>query len=285
MGYYLGIDGGGTGCRAALADARGRIIGRGEAGPANINTDVEGAARHILAATAEALQGSTIRPADLVAALGLAGGGMSEAVARLAPLLPFARAEIVNDAVTAARGALGNADGIIAAIGTGSVFALQRGGTLRQVGGRGFLMGDQGSGAVLGRQLLADAMRAGDGLLPMTPLLAGMLDDHGGIEGIIAFGNRARPADFAALVPRLLAAADADTGDQAAQRILDAATAEIGAIIATLQEGAALPVVFLGGLGPHFAARLADAPWPIRPPLGSGLDGAVLMARRMGGHV
>ncbi len=55
MTFFLGIDGGGTGCRAALADADGLIIGQGQGGPANINTDVEGAAVNILAATAQAL--------------------------------------------------------------------------------------------------------------------------------------------------------------------------------------------------------------------------------------
>ncbi|MDE3240946.1 MAG: ATPase, partial [Paracoccaceae bacterium] len=55
MQLFLGIDGGGTGCRAAVADARGRILGRGKAGPANIVTDPDGARANILAATVAAL--------------------------------------------------------------------------------------------------------------------------------------------------------------------------------------------------------------------------------------
>ncbi|MFD2814147.1 BadF/BadG/BcrA/BcrD ATPase family protein [Paracoccus aerius] len=109
MAFFLGIDGGGTGCRAAMADADGRIIGQGRGGPANINTDVEGAAVNILAATAEALEGTGADPRDLIATLGLAGGTMAAATERLAGLLPFARMQIVNDAVTAARGRLARA--------------------------------------------------------------------------------------------------------------------------------------------------------------------------------
>ncbi|HEX2147691.1 MAG TPA: N-acetylglucosamine kinase, partial [Pseudorhizobium sp.] len=30
--YFVGIDGGGTSCRAAVADAQGRILGRGRSG-------------------------------------------------------------------------------------------------------------------------------------------------------------------------------------------------------------------------------------------------------------
>lgn len=275
MALFLGIDGGGTGCRAVLGDAHGRILGRGTGGPANINTDVETAARHVMDATAEALRGHDAEPGALVAALGLAGGTMQSASARLARLLPFRSMLIVNDAITAARGALGDQDGILAAIGTGSVFAVQRGGAVRQVGGRGFLMGDEGSGAVLGRNLLAEAMRAEDGFAPMTPLLREVLTRHGGIEGIITFGNRARPGDFAALAPRI-----AGGEDPAARRIFDRAVEEIRHILTTLQSGDRLPVVFQGGLGPHYAARL-DGPWPVAPALGDGLDGALQLARRM----
>ncbi|MFC3167041.1 BadF/BadG/BcrA/BcrD ATPase family protein [Paracoccus fontiphilus] len=276
MAFFLGIDGGGTGCRAALADADGRIVGQGQGGPANINTDVEGAAVSILQATAEAVEGTGADPRDLIATLGLAGGTMAAATERLSLLLPFARVQIVNDGVTAARGALGMQDGILAAMGTGSVFAVQRGGALRQVGGRGFLMGDEGSGAVLGRALLSLAMRAEDGFAPMTPLLQDLLGELGGVEGIIRFGNTARPADFARLAPRIVAGED-----PAARQVFDAAVAEVRHILTMLQADAPLPVVFVGGLGPAYAARLTD--WPQRHALGSGVDGALLMARQMAG--
>ncbi|KGJ06507.1 glucosamine kinase [Paracoccus halophilus] len=276
MALFLGIDGGGTGCRAVLAAADGPALGRGNGGPANINTDVEGAAGSIMAATAEALRGTGADPRDLIAVLGLAGGTMRGATARLTGLLPFARIRIVNDGLTTARGALGAEDGILAAIGTGSVFAVQRGGVIRQVGGRGFLLGDEASGAVLGRSLMAEALRAEDGFVPMTPLLRAVLDEHGGIEGIITFGNHARPGDFGALAPEIVA-----SDDPAARRIFDAAVEQVRQNLATLQEGDKLPVVFTGGLGPHYAARLAGL-WPQRPALGSSVDGALAMARELG---
>lgn len=276
MTIFLGIDGGGTGCRAALADARGRLLGQGQGGAANINTDVDGAAASILHATAEAIADRAIDPHGLVAVLGLAGGSMQGAVRRLTAILPFARLRIVNDGITAARGALGNRDGVLAAMGTGSVFAVQRGGQIRQVGGRGFLMGDQGSGAVLGRALLAQAMRAGDGLAPMTPLLRNLLEEFGGIEGIIGFGNRAHPGDFARLAPRMVT-----SDDPAARAILKAARDDLLDILTTLRGAEDLPVTFTGGLGPHYSAALADA-LPQRAAQGTGLDGALAMAQELG---
>ena len=63
----------------------------------------------------------------------------------------------------ALKGALGDDDGITAAIGTGSVFGAQRAGAVRMIGGWGFQLGDHGSGAVMGRSLCARALLAHDG--------------------------------------------------------------------------------------------------------------------------
>ncbi|MCB1401204.1 MAG: ATPase, partial [Rhodobacteraceae bacterium] len=56
MRLWLGIDGGGSGCRAAVADAAGTILGQAEAGPANIASDFEGALANILSASGAALE-------------------------------------------------------------------------------------------------------------------------------------------------------------------------------------------------------------------------------------
>ncbi|MDR0809264.1 MAG: ATPase [Gemmobacter sp.] len=278
MVFFLGVDGGGTGCRAALADARGTIIGQGRAGPANINTDPDEARRNILAAATEAIAGTRARLQGLRVAMGLAGANVSGTVSRLCETgLPFAECHIVTDAVTAARGALGPDDGIVAAIGTGSVFAIQRDGVIRQYGGRGFVLGDEGSGAVLGRTLLAEALRAEDGFVPMSPLLAEILGEFGGGGAIIAFSLSARPADFAALAPRIVG-----SDDMAARRIFDQATNELRGILITLLAGRNLPVVFVGGLGATYAARMEGM--EIRAPRGSALDGAVQMALGLRGH-
>lgn len=275
MVFFLGIDGGGTGCRAAVADAGGHILGRGTGGPANINTNLDSAAASIMDATSQALKGTGATAGELVATLGLAGGGMRAATERLGALLPFARVQIVNDGMTTARGALGPDDGILAAIGTGSVFAEQRGGRIRQVGGRGFLLGDEASGAVLGRTLLAKALRAADGFAAMTPLLQQVLDECGGIQGIIGFSNTARPVDFGSFAPRIVT-----SNDPAARQIFDDAVRQVGHAIATLQRGDRLPVVFAGGLGSYYAARLRGD-WPVQEPRGTAVDGALDMARQM----
>jgi len=272
MGMFLGIDGGGSGCRAALADASGRILGRGAAGPANIAADIDGAAANIRAAARQALASAGDASPDGVG-LGLAGVNAAGTVARLRPLLPWPAARIETDAVTATMGALGAEDGVVAALGTGSVFAVQRAGLVRQVGGWGLAISDEGSGAWIGRAILAAAVRAGDGRMRETPLLSALLKEYGGPEGIAAFAIRAGQADFAALAPRAF-----EDADPAAEAVLATADAAIAETVAFLQEGRDLPVVFTGGLGPAFARRLAGR-WRLQEARGSSLDGALQLAR------
>ncbi len=272
MALFLGIDGGGTGCRAAVADATGRILGQAEAGPANIASDPDSAAANILTASRAAL--AAAGGGEIIAAgLGLAGANAAGAPDRLRAVLPFPRIAVVTDAITTVKGALGLQDGIVAALGTGSVFAVQRGGAIRQIGGRGLVLGDEGSGAWLGRALLSETLRAVDGYSPLTPLMHEILVELGGPDGIVAHSIAARPASFATLAPRILGAAD-----PAAQTILARATDDIAAAITLLQGNAPVPVTFTGGLGPAFAARLTR--WPQRPALGTALDGALLLARQ-----
>ncbi len=278
MPLFLGVDGGGTGCRAVVAGADGQVLGVGQAGPANIVTDPEGARANILAAAAEAL-GAYGSPGEAHAVLGLAGANLPDYRARLVESLPFASARVESDVVIALKGALREDDGVVAAIGTGSVFAVQRAGAVRAIGGWGLVLGDEASGAWLGRALLSAALQAEDGLRPMTELLRAVLQESGGAAALVDFARRAAPPDFAGHAPRLLQAAD----DPASVEILAAADDWIVRSVDQLRGGEDLPVTFLGGLGAVFAERLRPRYGAaIRPAKGSALDGALWLARKEG---
>ncbi len=278
MVLFLGIDGGGTGCRAAVADASGRVLGHGQSGPANITSDLQGARANILDATAQALSaavGAASVAAELphlTAGLGLAGANAAGASGQLQLALPFARMRIETDAVAAVKGALGAANGIVAALGTGSVFAVQQAGVIRQFGGWGLVLGDEGSGAWLGRAALSRALRAVDGFVAMTPFLSDLLAGVGGPAGAVTFAATARPTDFARLAPQILESADAG-----ARVVVMQACADVGAVIDQLRAQQALPVTFIGGLGWFYAAHLAQVPQ--HPAIGTALDGALMLAR------
>ena len=272
MRLFLGLDGGGTGCRAVLTNADGAVLGRGEGGPANVMSDPEGAVAALRACAAAALGGHD--PAQVTAVLGLAGANTSNAAEWLPPLLPFGRVRVVQDAQTAAAGALGADDGIVAAMGTGSVFIRQLGGEVVTIGGWGPILGDEGSGNWLGRRFLAHVLRASDGLAQETPLTRATIARHAGRSGIVGFARAASGADFAAEARHI----QSDIDDPAAQELLADAARVVAQSIAILQQKDPLPVVFTGGLGPLYAGLL-QGQWPQRAPLGSPLDGALRLAR------
>ena len=93
-----GPDAGGTGCRAAMADADVRVLGRAKCGPAHIRTGPPGSHRSMERAVANAAYAaglSTGRLADGVAVLGLASGNVDNHAQGLAPTLSFGRSYLV----------------------------------------------------------------------------------------------------------------------------------------------------------------------------------------------
>lgn len=265
---YLGIDGGGSGCRAALVDGAGRLLARAEGGPANMATDFEGARARLDALAREVIGAHPMTGVRGV--LGLAGANFSGAASRMAEAMPF-QARVVQDVATSVRGALGRRDGIVAAIGTGSVFARQMNGTLRSIGGWGLRLGDEASGAWIGHRMLQHITRIIDGYTAPSPFAAALAGEFGGGPGIVKFSLTATPADYARLAPRVLAEAE----DSTAAQVLAEAQAEIRRAIGVLQPPQPLPVVWIGGLGPALA--LPD--WTNLPPKGNALDGALAMAQ------
>lgn len=81
------------------------------------------------------------------------------AVIRLAlqPLFPSAQIELFSDVVAASRSLFGSREGIACILGTGSNACLYDGEkVVTGISPLGFILGDEGSGAVLGRKLLGD---------------------------------------------------------------------------------------------------------------------------------
>src|SRR3974390_1884767 len=83
---YLGIDGGGSRCRARIEDGNGRLLGEGTSGPATARIGVEKAWRSIIEATEAAAAQAGLKREDfsrLHAGIGLAGLGRRGADAAL----------------------------------------------------------------------------------------------------------------------------------------------------------------------------------------------------------
>ncbi|MGE3172740.1 MAG: N-acetylglucosamine kinase [Planctomycetota bacterium] len=189
--------------------------------------------------------GDPVIRTELVAALGRAG-----------VRLPVA---IVGDVLAAAAGALDQGPGVLVWSGTGS-FAVARAadGTLHRTGGRGHLLGDQGSAYDLVRRAAAAVVLAADGLGEPTALTELLTAACGApspqhLGGVL---QRREPGAVAALLPTVLECAA--RGDGAADRVLDEGL-EALAMVAnaavrqaglgwTGPDGRALPVVVGGGV-------------------------------------
>lgn len=281
----LGIDGGGTGCRAQVEAPDGRRSPVLTDGPANIYSDPDAAFATVTRLARRALeeaQLSGLPDAPVIAVLGLAGATETNAAQRFQAALGFAHTEVTGDLQIALSGTFGSAEGILAALGTGSIFARQTGGKITRLGGYGFVLGDEGSGAWMGRTALTRCLHTRDGLLQAGPLSEALWARFGTLAAVLEFSRAARPADFAALVPEILH--HAERGCPIAGAILDDATDWIFRCLGRLQpRSEVLPVAFAGGLGSMFRARMeaqAPLPWPVRA-AGSALDGALWQARAL----
>lgn len=274
----IGVDGGGTSCRATLrlgTGARFDVV----RGPANVSTDFAAALATITAALAELASLAGLSDlAQAKAHLGLAGVMDAAIAARVAAALPFA-ATVTDDRPTTIAGALGDADGAVAAIGTGSFIGRQVAGRIHGVGGWGFYIGDQASGAWLLRRCLEEVMLAVDGLAPHTDLSRTILRDHGDQPGrIVEFSLASQPSDYAGLARAVVAAAEA--GDALGVRLMREGAAYIRRGLDGVGWHDAEPLCLTGGLGPAYARWLG---LPTVPPRGTALDGALALAARQPG--
>lgn len=286
MGFVIGIDGGGTSCKAALASADGRILARARSGAANIHSDFDGARANIVEAARLAFVEAGENPELLPktpAVLGLAGANVGLNGERLRASLPFAGCDVETDALIALEGAVGEGDGGIAILGTGTAYLARSAGKLREIGGWGFVVGDQASGARLGRDLLEETLLAHDGIRPGSPLTQAALDRFDGDpRKLVAFTVSAKPGDFGGFAPLVLEHDGA--GDAVARTIMQRAIIAIECSIDALGLAFDLPVCLLGGLAGAYAPRLSQ-PYRarLRTPLQDALGGAVaLAARRFG---
>ena len=278
-----GIDGGGTGCRVAIADQDRNILGRSEGGPANPTYTPFEARANILAAIEAARLDAGLEKTDLKrisAFAGLAGVRNEGDAGFIARALPFARAEVVEDRVTTVTGALGGQDGAVVAVGTGSFVAHSFAGSTQYIGGWGFHLGDQASGSWLGHELLKRVILCAEGVAPHSALTRAALARYDSPDAIYEFSIAATPAEFAELAPMVVQAAQ--NGDPVALELMhEGADYIVKALNAAGYKGQT-PLCLTGGLGPQYAGFLPPAYGAkVVKPAGTALDGALLLAQRM----
>ncbi|AEH90218.1 N-acetylglucosamine kinase [Mesorhizobium opportunistum] len=282
--YFLGVDGGGTGCRARIEDADGTVLGQGLSGPATTRLGIDAAWASIAGAFDAAVEEAGFGPADTArvsAGIGLAGIGRKGALEALRAIAhPFASIDFVSDGVGACLGAHSGQDGAIVIAGTGSIgLGFVEGRDLR-VGGYGFPISDEGSGADLGLKAVQLALRAHDGRHERTALLAEVMQRfEGDPMEAVAWMDRASATDYAVLAPMVMR--HADQGDPAGRRIVQSAAEQIDTLVRVLFEKGAPRVTLLGGLASPLEPWLApDVRRRLKPADGDAVSGAIILAKR-----
>ena len=281
---FIGVDGGGTGCRARVEDEQGRLLGTGIAGPAALRVGIDRALAEVEKACRAALDEAGLG-ADALrsvhAAVGLAGIGRKGAYEQLVQHPhPFNSVIYAHDATIACIGAHGARDGGIVIVGTGSIGFAVVGGREIRVGGYGFPISDEGSGADLGLHAIRLALRAYDERAVPTNLTREvMLRFHDDPFEAIAWMDHATATDYATFAPMVMRHADA--GDPVARRIVRDAGEQIDELVRRLAECGASRIALLGGLASSMQPWLApDVQRRLVPVEGDSIDGALHLARR-----
>ena len=165
---FIGIDGGGSKCRASVVDADNRLLGTGVAGPANPLHGYAQTIDSIARSAALALADAKLPPetlGELVAGVGLAGVNMPSLYNEMASWAhPFKKMYLTTDQHSACLGAHRGGDGAVIIAGTGSVGYAWVNGKSKLLGGHGFPHGDKGSGAWMGMEAVKYLLMALDGL-------------------------------------------------------------------------------------------------------------------------
>lgn len=280
---YIGIDGGGTRCRARIEDENGTALGEASSGPATTRIGVDKAWRSIMEATEGAATRAGLSREDFArmhAGIGLAGIGRRGAKAALGEIAhPFASINFISDGLAACLGAHSGADGAIVVAGTGSVGVGLVGGREIRLAGYGFPVSDEGSGADIGLQVVRLALRAADRRSELTPLLSEVLGafDHDPYQAV-AWSEQARATDYAAFAPIVMR--HANQGDPVGRRIVERAADAIGDLLDLFLARGTDRLSLVGGLADAMTPWLTpDLRGRLKRPDGDAAAGALLVAR------
>lgn len=275
------VDGGGTRSRARLVRANGDAAAAAEAGPCNPTSDLDTAVASITELWAQASEAAGgINPEDHHLAIGAAGIASAPIRHAFVAALPaFAETTLMSDGYAALIGASGGAPAGLVIVGTGSVaHRLLPDGRSFQRDGWGWIGGDRGSGAWIGRKAVRAALAARDGVQSPTVLTQWVEKALGASEAaILDWLRQAGQRRLASLAPLVSDAATA--GDGLAAAILDEAADHAAALAGSLDVAPDEPLYLAGGLAevlrPRIEARLGRR---FDSPVGGALEGCRLVA-------
>ncbi len=279
---FLGIDGGGSHCRAWLEHNNGQLLGQGQAGPANPVNGYQQALEAIVASAEQALTAAGLARSmlsQLVVGAGLAGLHLPSMQQKLASWQhPFAKLYLTTDLDIAALGAFGQQDGAVIILGTGfSALGVVAGQSLA-MGGFGFPINCTGSGSGFGLEAVKLALLAADGLAEPSLLTAAVFAGRTPQQLAEAM-LPATPGQYAQLAPLVFQCAE--QGDVQALHLIQQAATFIDKVSQRFLAAGVPQISMIGGVAPRLLPFLKlEIQQKIQyQPAASG-QGALLFARQ-----
>lgn len=259
--YFLGIDGGGTKTTGVLSDLDGNEIRAKKGKPGNPAVlGKESFSRNIEQLLQDLLQ-NLPAPGVKGTTIGLAGAGR-EAEKRMAKEvlseIGLGNCTILTDVELLYYSVHRAEPGIVISSGTGSVCMVQdEEGHLRQLGGWGYLLGDEGSGFDIGRMAIRNALteaERGEKVSPLTAELLGFYQVKQASELITRVHASANPQNLVASCAQLVCG-QCNAGEVNALLIIEsAAQALIQQAISAIEHlpgGSDCKIALTGGLLRH----------------------------------
>lgn len=280
---FLGIDGGGSKCRALILDAKGKELGVGISGTANLLRGVENSKCAIMEAYEQARIAAGLQKSastSIIAGMGIAGANLPHLKQALLDWRhPFAQLRVTSDLEIACLAAHKRFSGGVVIIGTGSCGLLVKDEQPLAFGGHGFLLGDKGSGAWFGLRAVQSVLEAFSGTGPDSRLVPDILKKAGvnSALGLVSVYSTAAPKQFAELAPLVFELA---VEDPVAKAIVNEGVAYIEQLCLQILQHQPERFSFIGGLSGLIAQRLPRSiQEEIKPALTSPEQGAILFAQ------
>ena len=282
---YLGIDGGGSKCKAIVVDENNTVLGAGIAGPGNPLHGFEQATNNIAESARLALIDAGLADVPLSnirAGVGLAGVNLPVLYAQMKDWLhPFKEMHLATDLLIACLGAHAGKDGAVIITGTGSCGFVHVNNESHIIGAHGFPHGDKGSGAWIGLQAVKHVLMALDELAEPTTLTDTLLtffEAKNALEMVEKIAGR--PATFYAKMAGFVFEA-ADKNDQAAIGIIKEGADYISQVARQLMKNHPPSISLIGGITKLLTPWLdSDVQALLTEPLFPPEMGAVIFAKQ-----
>lgn len=293
--YFVGVDAGGTHCRASLYDSAELVIGTGLAGPANVFNHFTQAMQQIDLAIDIAVHSANISidKKSLIVGAGCAGGQTAQAREGLSRLNdPYKRLFMTSDLHASCLAANSGGDCVVLITGTGSSIAHYQNGLVTQYGGHGFIHGDEASGAWLGLRAVQLLLKSFDNLVDDEEFCNAIAHAIGinytsgishaeksaSVDHILRYFSNKLAAEYAQLAPVIIGLYQ--NGNSTANTLINEGADYLFSVLSSNPLGDGFPMFITGGIAGSYQTLLQQKMGkPVLAMQRVAQDGAMLYAK------